>query len=749
MALLRPRASSSRWKGKARAAPVLRRQEGQGGAAGIVLPLEMVGGGMYEAVYTVPVQVGKQGQNLSLQVDTGSSDLWIASTSCSSSACSGAKGNLYDPTSASPTNVPFSITYLAGQVSGPIYWDQVEIGGYSLNNQALAGATSVDSEPLESAFSGILGLALPLNSIIAEKIHPVDGNAPDGAAFASNLFGLTPTSTAPAARFLSLSLSRPGTDEIPALLGIGRHPAALVPDPSKIKYSQLISGSDGVLFWQVNVRGITVYIDGQTLPVTIGRSKNGAVFPQAVVDSGVPFILTTTAIANGIYGALGIGPAADGQYYVPCKTPLNMTVTLDGQDPLPLHPLDLTTQSQGDPSSSMCTGLIQTANGQMDAVDGDLDDMILGVPFMRNVYTVMAYDVPDPNGGFPIVPGLLGDQIHPRLGLLSLTDPTKALDEFNTVRVLNQPLSSGGGSSGQSSSDQSHTTSDGRKLSIGVEVLLGLIGFFALAVSLFALRWFLVKRRWRREQNRSGFEGGDQKTAYQLAQRGSNSLDRPSEDMLRANRFEAYKARKALGSGYTADTQRTHVNEDDLGEFGTRGLPKDGGHQEEEATYLNLDPWDASIGWRGTVVGDSEPVEIHPRAVSETDEPLSPPMPHHGHHPSPSEASTLDGAQGIAEPLLAHIHSRDDSRSAHELGLLPPGERGSMAGVGTLARGSRIGFESRHSAMGSVGSIRRSVSPGMRVPASPLSAQFPGMLAGEEDTAARAPMLEGADRDHS
>ena len=107
------------------------------------------------SVYTVAVQVSNSNQNFSLQVDMGSSDLvgvlpinrlpcthcpsqWIASTSCSSSACSGTKGRLYDPSiSGVAAGFDFNITYLAGDVIGPVYWDQVQVGGYSLSNQAL------------------------------------------------------------------------------------------------------------------------------------------------------------------------------------------------------------------------------------------------------------------------------------------------------------------------------------------------------------------------------------------------------------------------------------------------------------------------------------------------------------------------------------------------------------------------------------------------------------------------------------
>jgi len=177
---------------------------------------------------------------------------------------------------------------------------------------ASAAATSVTGENLSPNFNGILGLALPLNSIIAETIPPVTNNTPDGAAWASNLFSITPTSNAPSSRFLSLSLSRPGSNRIPSFLGIGSHPSDLVQDTSLIHYYSTVSDAAGSLFWKTSVRDITVWVDGQSRLVDIGRSKTGAIFPSAVIDSGVPYILATTQVANAIYGAIGVHPAQDG-----------------------------------------------------------------------------------------------------------------------------------------------------------------------------------------------------------------------------------------------------------------------------------------------------------------------------------------------------------------------------------------------------------------------------------------------------
>lgn len=152
-----------------------------------------------------------------------------------------------------------------------------------------------------------MGLALPLNSVISQKIPPTYGNSPDGAVFASNLFSLTPASAAPAARFLSIALERPGSDRVPSVLGIGRHPAELVPDPSAIHYAEPVQDEEGELFWKSVISAITVYVDGRPQQVQLTASST------AILDSGTPIILATTAIVNGIYGAIGISPGADGQ----------------------------------------------------------------------------------------------------------------------------------------------------------------------------------------------------------------------------------------------------------------------------------------------------------------------------------------------------------------------------------------------------------------------------------------------------
>ena len=124
----------------------------------------------------------------------------------------------------------------------------------------LAAENDVDDEPLSEEFSGILGLALPLNSIISQKVPAGTSNKADGAAWASNLFSITPVSEAPRSRFLSLFLARPGS--------IASYP----PAPT-------VSDHPVSLFWKAQVREITVYINGERHTVDVGRGAMGAIFP--------------------------------------------------------------------------------------------------------------------------------------------------------------------------------------------------------------------------------------------------------------------------------------------------------------------------------------------------------------------------------------------------------------------------------------------------------------------------------------
>lgn len=113
--------------------------------------------------------------------------------------------------------------------------------------------------------------------------------------------------------FFSMSLERPGSTTVPSRLGIGLHPAELVPDPARIKYVALSGSVASPTHWRVSIDAVTAYLDSGPQTITLGRSVvPGNTLPVGIFDSGGPNMLASTAICNAFYGAWGAGPAADG-----------------------------------------------------------------------------------------------------------------------------------------------------------------------------------------------------------------------------------------------------------------------------------------------------------------------------------------------------------------------------------------------------------------------------------------------------
>lgn len=341
-----------------------------------------------------------------------------------------------------------------------------------------------------------------------------------------------------------------------------------------------------------------------------------------------------------------------------------MTITLDNRDETPLHPLDLTAVSPQNNQAQPCTGLIQTADAQLSSPGSSKADIILGVPFMRNVYTVMAYSVPTGNGSFIAVNssaqtnGGLSQTTIPRLGLMSLTDPTKALQEFHNVRVLNAPMD--GGSTTSNHSSASTVNVGGKQMSIGIVVLIALLSFLGSCAVLFTIRWFLLRRARRKSATRrqSGDDdSGMDKVAYMLTRTSPSKREKAagidpreglSEDELRQMRYEAYMRKQMkISSLSTMASDLTKV-----GDYGGAKYAKvqDGPGEQEFGMINPVDQgpvWDPATGldW-----GDNTLTQHPPRAYE------IPPEPGHAHLLSERQTLTASHRRDSSlamQPLLA------------------------------------------------------------------------------------------------
>jgi len=209
-------------------------------------------------------------------------------------------------------------------------------------------------------------------------------------------------------------------------------------------------------------------------------------------------MISTRSFANAFYGAWGIGPGSqDGQYYVPCDLAMNVSLTL-GQGVsvvVPIHPIDLSFAIQSQPQSSTCLGALQASDTPISQ-----GDLILGAAFLRNVYTILSFET-DP----------------PQLGILPLTNPTTALEEFNTVRVMHQPIGSGlspSQGSGSVSSGTVSTSGNNQSTKVGLKILGGVVGSLILAVLLLCFSVRLLRNRMTRQiAGQEGKEARDEQDA--------------------------------------------------------------------------------------------------------------------------------------------------------------------------------------------------------------------------------------------
>jgi len=122
--------------------------------------------------FVSPVTIG--GQTVVMDFDTGSSDMWVFSTTLDSASQAG--HTIYDPTKSSTfkpmDGATFNVSYGDGSFAlGGVGTDTVDIGGASVENQAIGLPTQVDASFVQDqASNGLVGLAFSqLNTIKPQK----------------------------------------------------------------------------------------------------------------------------------------------------------------------------------------------------------------------------------------------------------------------------------------------------------------------------------------------------------------------------------------------------------------------------------------------------------------------------------------------------------------------------------------------------------------------------------------------------
>ncbi|KYN34843.1 Lysosomal aspartic protease [Trachymyrmex septentrionalis] len=126
----------------------------------------------YNSAYYVIISIGTPPQKFKVQIDTGSSNLWVPSKKCRLTCSS---HNRYDNKKSStytPNNIPFNIPYTRGSVYGYLSTDVVNFAGFDVQYQTFGEAlTKSGSNFARSKFDGILGMGYL--EISSEGMTPV------------------------------------------------------------------------------------------------------------------------------------------------------------------------------------------------------------------------------------------------------------------------------------------------------------------------------------------------------------------------------------------------------------------------------------------------------------------------------------------------------------------------------------------------------------------------------------------------
>ncbi|KAF9474318.1 acid protease [Pholiota conissans] len=322
--------------------------------------------------YFASLEIGSPPQTLNVILDTGSSDLWLAGSTCSSgcdpqallyqssksSSFQGGTGN-----ALSGLGVTIKLNYGSGSATGRTGQETVSMGGFTLTNQVFLDVSQVSGNITDADVSGIMGLAF------------VGLAQTTALPFWQALVRNNQLSSPEMSFYLARSSDPNKIDVDGGMFTLGGTNPSLF--TGEIEFQNIsMQGTNNPLFWSLPVSDIT--IDGKSVPFpTI--PGNGA------LDTGTTLITGATQNVQAFWAAVpnsGPSPTAQGFYNFPCNTQLNVAFSFGGKS-WAINEADMNL-GQDPGESSKCVGAI--FDGGIPANAGL--SWIIGDTFLKNVYSV-------------------------------------------------------------------------------------------------------------------------------------------------------------------------------------------------------------------------------------------------------------------------------------------------------------------------------------------------------------------------
>ncbi|KAJ5239489.1 hypothetical protein N7468_004108 [Penicillium chermesinum] len=289
------------------------------------------------------ITLGTPPQTFKVVLDTGSSNLWVPSSECTSIACF--LHSKYDSSSSSTyqkNGSEFAIKYGSGSLSGFVSRDTLSIGDLTIKNQDFAEATSEPGLAFAfGRFDGILGLAY--DTISVNKIKLLDE---------------------PVFAFYLGNADKEGDNSEATFGGVDKshYTGELVKIPLRRK-----------AYWEVDLDSITFGTETASLDNT-----------GVILDTGTSLIALPSTLSELLNKEIGATKGFTGQYSVECEkrdSLPDLTFTLSGHN-FTIGPYDYILEVQGSCISSFMGMDFPEPMGPL---------AILGDAFLRSWYSV--YDL--------------------------------------------------------------------------------------------------------------------------------------------------------------------------------------------------------------------------------------------------------------------------------------------------------------------------------------------------------------------
>jgi len=300
-------------------------------------------------------------------LDTGSADLFLVSSSCTTSTCTGLQ--TFSGSSSSTfnnTNTPFSITYGSGSASGVLGRDEVQMAGFQVSQQTFGICSQLTTGLVSAPVSGILGLGW--QALASSGAKPFWQSLFEGGVWDEPLMAFYLT------RFQNVS--RASEQEPGGVFTMGATNTSLY--TGEIDYVNVQSLQNTLSYWTLPLTNMTVNSGSVTLPS--GSSS------LAAIDTGTTLIGGPSDVVAALYALIPGSTAGtgnfDGYFQYPCSTTVNVALSFGGrtwsisQDDFKLQQL----------SNSQCLGAIFTFAPSTSNSIGPA--WIVGDTFLKNVYTV-------------------------------------------------------------------------------------------------------------------------------------------------------------------------------------------------------------------------------------------------------------------------------------------------------------------------------------------------------------------------